>query len=574
MIFSRKSIQQALGSVILYFDRNYYFRLHFIYFIVVGFIGGCIITATEARHSRPAFIDSLFLSYSAITNTGLITVDISKLSAVTQSIVMILMQLGSAVILTIPIIVIRRYYLRRAYQNRSVLTPTDRDSLGVSDHDNDHDHSDEEYNYSFSKSYQNEKHEPIVSGSIITTTPTLTTVITTTVNTGGDSSISSSSSGVEGGADQSISIPLTSTLEGNIEYRSLGKLLVIVPLYQVLIYIVAFFFMGIYSSTNENAHNIMVKNQVNGWWWSLFGTISSFNNVGITLFSGNMVPFNHTPYYLLMVSLLVALGNTLFPVFLRLIITIGKRVSKDKEPYINLLENPRSCYTHLFQAKQTMVLLIVWFIFNVSQIGLMAILETNDKAFEGMKPSVTFLNYLFQSVVTRTGGFNSIDVSLLSDSVLLLFVGLMFVSSYPFVISLRQTAVNGKYSTIDANRSREVMKDLLIRDLFILYICILIITIIEESRLDLQSPSFSVFHIIFEVVSGFGTVGLSIGYPGIPYSFSGTLKNGSKFFIIVVMILGKHRGLPDSVDNAVSLEEFSPLSHLFKKYNQKRKSYY
>ncbi|EFA79266.1 transmembrane protein [Heterostelium album PN500] len=331
-------------------------------------------------------------------------------------------------------------------------------------------------------------------------------------------------------------------LEMNIEYRSLGKLLYIIPIYQVTVYLTGFIVLLLVSNTGGTVETIIKTNKVNTFWWSFFNTISAFNNVGITLLNDNMIQLNRSSFVLFVISILIVMGNTLFPVILRFIIFILRKISKDPDPYEHLLNNPRS-------------------------VSLMAILEANEKAFAGMSSGDTFVNYLFHSISTRTGGFNSIDISLLSNSVLLLFIGLMFVSSYPFVISLKGSAVNGKYAAEE--KTREVMKDLLIRDIFILYICILLIGIFEETRLDIPDNSFTVFHVMFEVVSAFGTVGLTMGNPKIQSSFSTLLGVTSKLIIIIVMLLGKHRSLPDSVDNAVAIQDKDILSKfLRRKYRQ------
>ncbi|KZV78550.1 TrkH-domain-containing protein, partial [Exidia glandulosa HHB12029] len=58
---------------------------------------------------------------------------------------------------------------------------------------------------------------------------------------------------------------------------------------------------------------------------------------------------------------------------------------------------------------------------------------------------------------------------------------------------------------------------------------------------------------VFELVSAYGTVGLSLGTPNANYSFSGELKPLSKLIICAVMIRGRHRGLPVAIDRAVLL---------------------
>jgi Trk-type K+ transport system membrane component len=58
---------------------------------------------------------------------------------------------------------------------------------------------------------------------------------------------------------------------------------------------------------------------------------------------------------------------------------------------------------------------------------------------------------------------------------------------------------------------------------------------------------------VFELVSAYGCVGLSIGLPNKNYSTSGAFHPLSKLVLILVMIRGRHRGLPMAIDRAVLL---------------------
>lgn len=65
--------------------------------------------------------------------------------------------------------------------------------------------------------------------------------------------------------------------------------------------------------------------------------------------------------------------------------------------------------------------------------------------------------------------------------------------------------------------------------------------------------SFSTFNIIFEAVPAYSCVGVSVGYPGKSYSFCGAWHAVSKLILVVVALIGRHRGLPTSIDNAIML---------------------
>jgi len=65
--------------------------------------------------------------------------------------------------------------------------------------------------------------------------------------------------------------------------------------------------------------------------------------------------------------------------------------------------------------------------------------------------------------------------------------------------------------------------------------------------------AFTLFSVLFECVSAYGTVGLSLGYPGLNTSFSGEFHVLSKLVIIAMQIRGRHRGLPYALDKAILL---------------------
>jgi Trk-type K+ transport system membrane component len=112
-------------------------------------------------------------------------------------------------------------------------------------------------------------------------------------------------------------------------------------------------------------------------------------------------------------------------------------------------------------------------------------------------------------------------------------------------------------------------------DLWWLALAVFVIMIIEGSQFKNDPADFSVFNVIFEVVSGkshqersntlfqytslislslaYGTVGISIGLPTEAYSFSGAWHTLSKLILCAVMLRGRHRGLPVAIDKAIML---------------------
>ncbi|KAH8906239.1 TrkH-domain-containing protein [Coniochaeta sp. PMI_546] len=93
----------------------------------------------------------------------------------------------------------------------------------------------------------------------------------------------------------------------------------------------------------------------------------------------------------------------------------------------------------------------------------------------------------------------------------------------------------------------------LAHDIWWLVVAVLVITTIETSHFLADPVTYSVFNVIFEVVSAYGCVGISVGLPNQAYSFSGGWHAPSKLVLCLVMLRGRHRGLPVALDRAVRL---------------------
>lgn len=100
---------------------------------------------------------------------------------------------------------------------------------------------------------------------------------------------------------------------------------------------------------------------------------------------------------------------------------------------------------------------------------------------------------------------------------------------------------------------RQQIRAQLSHDAWWICLAVFLITIIEGARFESNPVVFSGFNIMFEVVSGYACVGMSIGVPWDAYSFSGAWHGLSKLIMVAVMLRGRHRGLPVAIDHAVQL---------------------
>ena len=149
---------------------------------------------------------------------------------------------------------------------------------------------------------------------------------------------------------------------------------------------------------------------------------------------------------------------------------------------------------------------------------------------------------------------------------------MMYISVFPIAISVRRTNVYEEKSLgiwggeeadeQDQSYVGQHLRRQLSFDLWYLFLGLFIICIVEGKKLsDTNEDAFTMFSVLFEIVSAYGTVGLSLGYPGTNASLSGQFKVISKLVIVAMMLRGRHRGLPYALDRAILL----PSENLHKK---------
>ncbi len=142
---------------------------------------------------------------------------------------------------------------------------------------------------------------------------------------------------------------------------------------------------------------------------------------------------------------------------------------------------------------------------------------------------------------------------------------MMYISVFPIAISVRRTNVYEEKSLgvyhgndIDDQASQADMSYVgshlrrqLSFDLWYIVLGFFIISIAEGPKL--MANEFSMFAVLFEIVSAYGTVGMSLGYPTVNAALSSQFSVLGKLVVIAMMIRGRHRGLPYGLDRAILL---------------------
>jgi Trk-type K+ transport system membrane component len=124
---------------------------------------------------------------------------------------------------------------------------------------------------------------------------------------------------------------------------------------------------------------------------------------------------------------------------------------------------------------------------------------------------------------------------------------MMYISPYPFAVSVKSSNIFLEKKVFSRSPVVSQIQRLFLRDFLWLFLSFLFITLAESSKLDgpltgpfTPQPNFTVFQILFEIVSAFGTVGLSIPINSV-VSFSASFTVVSKLIICLIMLFGRHR---------------------------------
>lgn len=87
-----------------------------------------------------------------------------------------------------------------------------------------------------------------------------------------------------------------------------------------------------------------------------------------------------------------------------------------------------------------------------------------------------------------------------------------------------------------------------------LFIFVFLICAFDSHQMRPIDGNITFIKIVFEVVSAFGAVGLSTGYPNVTSSFATVLSRPSKLILLITMLIGRHRGLLESMKDQEKIE--------------------
>ena len=279
-----------------------------------------------------------------------------------------------------------------------------------------------------------------------------------------------------------------------------------------------------------------------GFYLAAFHSVSAFCNAGFDLFGNyrSLTEFNDSPLVLYTISFLIITGG------------LGFIVWKDLYDF----RKTRTLYLH------TKLVLIISLSLIMIGTVYFYFAEGSNPATMGNLSAVEKVNAsVFQSVTSRTAGYNSIPTGEMREMSLVITILLMFIGAAPgstgggIKVTTFGILLIAIFSNIRGNEETIVLKRnvpqmVVNKALAITGLAMLVIFIMTSILSGVESIPF--VQALFEVTSAFGTVGLSTGItPG--------LSEISKVILIFTMFLGRVGPLSFAI--AIALKENRKLQN-------------
>jgi len=258
-------------------------------------------------------------------------------------------------------------------------------------------------------------------------------------------------------------------------------------------------------------------------YYGIFHSISAFCNAGFALFNNSLENFAGSPLIHGTVSTLIILGGFGFIVLKEL-----ESIVFRKRKLVNLSVHSKI----VFSTSMALILFVAVYIFFSEYIH----------ALNGMSLFEQIQVSFFQSITTRTAGFNTIPLNDLHPHSLYLICLVMFIGASPgstgggiktttFAILFQSVRATLKGKERVEFFDRTVPNAVVVRATAIIIISLMIVSffILLMMRIETEHGFLSIF---FEVVSAFATVGLSLGVT--PY-----LTAAGKLCLIALMFIGR-----------------------------------
>lgn len=266
-----------------------------------------------------------------------------------------------------------------------------------------------------------------------------------------------------------------------------------------------------------------------GLWLALFHSISAWNNAGFSLFADSLMGYQSSILLIGIISGLIILGGIGQPVIFELYLWLRDRVMNKHEKLTFSLNLKVATSTTLF-------LLIL------GTIAFFFVEANNPETLEELSLQNQVLNAWFQSVTTRTAGFNAIDLGKMTAAGLFMTIAFMFIGASPggtgggiktttfrVLVSCTKAMLQGKEEVY--LYERQVPLNLILKAMAVLVGSVGTV-ILATILIAIADPQVDFIQLLFEVVSAFATVGLSTG-------ITASLSAWGKLILVGTMFIGR-----------------------------------
>ena len=285
-------------------------------------------------------------------------------------------------------------------------------------------------------------------------------------------------------------------------------------------------FILLYFTWGEGVEFSSIKDKI---FFTLFHAVSAFCNAGFSLFTNNLYESVMREAYVfhLVIAIAVIFGgigfNTIEDIFSPA--SLRKRL---KNPWID------------WNISSKIAVWVSLALLILGTVGIYFLESDNTLADKNFLEAV--IASFFQSAISRTAGFNSIDLSQLMVPTMILMMFLMFIggssnsiaggiktSTFYLIIASTISTIKGK-EKIEIGK-RFIPNSLLFKALSVFSFAVAI-NLIGIFILSISEPGIDISELVFEQISAFGTVGVSTG-------ITAQLSTVGKITIIISMFLGR-----------------------------------
>lgn len=266
-----------------------------------------------------------------------------------------------------------------------------------------------------------------------------------------------------------------------------------------------------------------------GLWLAIFHSINAWNNAGFSLFKDNLIGYQSSPLVVFTITCLIIFGGIGYQVILEMYLWLRDR-------FLHKHKNQGFSLDFKVATSTTIILLIV------GTIAFLCIEIRNPQTFGSLNFGSQFLVAWFQSVTPRTAGFNTIDIGKMTTAGLFITIALMFLGASPggtgggiktttlrVLTSCTKAILQGKEEVI--LYERKIAIPLILKAVGV-FMGSLATVIVSTTLIALTDPKLDFIQILFEVVSAFATVGLSMG-------ITGSVSAAAKLILIITMYIGR-----------------------------------